>query len=446
MKPFLWLIKLAVWFAAIGERVLMWGLRHWAYFVALACVGLVLLTKWVAFTLSKRIIGLHLSLFGYVPHGSGHAWMSYGAVAAVLFVLGAWTYSRRAWRALACTGAVMLLIAFFAVLQIAFVRCALLNELLDEESQAKIASQFNHYYLPLNSGVEESNVLGMAGLPTETVWYRLLAAWYFMGFGWYVTVIGGLCLFLYGICRAPTGRGRALIFAAASVTAGFLTILCSARPLLAHVAVVRAQEAESKGDMGRAIQQYREAIRLDEWYAIHSNLYLRIGAIDFASGRLNTVEYGMYHAELMLAENNSAAAIAEYQRLNGVPGAPAELIKRRTLQIWTSYGLRLYAAGAIGSAVTAWQSVLALDPNQWLAISCLSTAYFNTGRYQESIDLIQGLLKELADPGLRADLNSNLGDAYTRLGNYQQAHLAYRLSYTVDNVLNWRALMSLVGY
>jgi predicted Zn-dependent protease len=89
--------------------------------------------------------------------------------------------------------------------------------------------------------------------------------------------------------------------------------------------------------------------------------------------------------------------------------------------------------------------VLALAPDQWLAVYCLSTAYFDTGRYQESIDLIEGLLKGLADPQLRANLNSNMGDAYTRLGDYQHAHLAYRYSYFVDNILNWRALMSLVG-
>jgi membrane-associated protein len=445
-KPFRDLIRVAVWFAGIGERVLMWGLGHWAYFVALPCVGLVVLTKWIAFTLSKRITGLDLPILGNVPHGSGHPLISYGAAAAVLFVLGALTYSIRNWRALACIGAVILLLALFAVLQVGFLRCPVLVELLGEEAQAKITSQFNHYYLPLNSGIEEGNVLGLAGLPTATVWYRFLSAWYFMGFGWYVTIIGGLCGFLCGICRAPKGRSRTLIFAGACGTAALLTILCSARPLLAHVAVDDAQKAESNGDLSRAIQQYREAIRLDQWYALQTDIYLRIGAIDFASHKLNTLEYGMYHAELMVAENNFPAAIAEYQRLKGVAGAPAELIRRRTLEIWTTYGLRLYGDGAVGSAITAWQSALALNPNHWLALSCLSTAYFNTGRYQEAVDLIEGLLKAVADPGLRADLNSNLGDAYTRLGDYEKAKLAYRLSYTLDNILNWRALMSLVGY
>jgi membrane-associated protein len=446
VSPLQLVINVTVWFAGIGERVLMWSLRHWVLFVAPPCVGLVLLTKWIAFTLSKRIIGLDLPLFGVVPQRLHHTLISYGAGAGVLILLAALIYSRRGWRMLAWVGALMLLVALFAVLQVAFLRASLLYDLLGEEAQAKIAGQFNHYYLPLNSGTEESNVLGLAGLPTETVWYRLLSACYFMGFGWYVTVIGGLCAFFCGLYRAPGWGSRAFIFVGACGSAVLVTGLCSAGPLLAHVAAVQAQEAESRGDRAAAIQKYREAIRLDDWYAIQPDLYLRIGAIDFAAGRLNTVEYGMYRAELLLGENNFPAAIGEYQKLTGMAGAPQELIKRQIYEIWTNYGLRLYADGAIGSAITAWQNVLALDPDHWLAISCLSTAYFNSGRYQESIDLIERLLQEVADPGLRADLNSNLGDAYTRLGEYEKAKLAYRVSYTLDNILNWRALMSLVGY
>jgi len=445
-KPFRDLIRVAVWFAGIGERLLMWGLRNWAYFFAVPLVGLVLLTKWVAFTLSKRITGHDLSILGYVAGKPVHVWMSYGAVAAVLIFLGAWIYSRKAWRTLAGIGAVMLLIGLFAVFQIAFLHCHLLDDLLSEESQWKTASLFNHYYLPLNGGVEQSNILGLAGLPTQTIWSRFLAAWYFMGFGWYVTMASGLGMFLYGIGRAPKGRGRDLTFATATLAAVCVTAVCLARPLLAHVAVVRAEEAESKGDQGEANKQYREAIRLDDWYAIQSDLYLRIGALDFAAGRSNTVEYGMYHAELMVTENNPIVAIGEYQRLRGVPGAPVELIKRRTSDLWTDYGLRLYTAGAVGDAIAAWQNVLALEPDQWLAVSCLATAYFNSGRYEESVDLIERLLSVVQDPSFRADLNSTLGDAYTRLGDYGKAHVAYRVSYQLDNVLNWRALMSLVGY
>jgi tetratricopeptide (TPR) repeat protein len=445
MNLFHWLINVAVWFAAIGERVLMWLLRHWAYFVGLACVGLVLLTKWVAFTLSKRIIGLHLSVFGYASHGSGHTWISYGLVAAGFFALAAWAYTRKAWRVLACSGSAMLLLTWLAVLQVAFVHCTLLEELLDEETQSKAAYQFNQYYQASNGGTEPSDLIGIAGLPTETVFHRLLSAWYFMGFGWYVTVVGGLCIFLFGLARTQAGKGRwPIIGVTLGVGAGLMAV-CAARPLFAHLASVKGEQAEAKGNPSRAVQEYREAIRLDRWYAIRPDLYLRIGAIDFALGRTNTLEYGMYHAELMLSEKNYTAALAEYERLAQRIDGPAEVLRTRVYQAWIHYGMHLYNAGAIGDAEAAWQHVLARDPTPWLAVYCLSEAYFNTGRYGESVDLILGLLKGLADPELRANLHSNLGDAYTRLGDYQKAKLAYRYSYTLDNILNWRAMMSLVG-
>jgi len=221
--------------------------------------------------------------------------------------------------------------------------------------------------------------------------------------------------------------------------------VCAARPLFAHLASVKGEQAEAKGNPSRAVQEYREAIRLDRWYAIRPDLYLRIGAIDFALGRTNTLEYGMYHAELMLSEKNYTAALAEYERLAQRIDGPAEVLRTRVYQAWIHYGMHLYNAGAIGDAEAAWQHVLARDPTPWLAVYCLSEAYFNTGRYGESVDLILGLLKGLADPELRANLHSNLGDAYTRLGDYQKAKLAYRYSYTLDNILNWRAMMSLVG-
>jgi len=445
MKVVEWFLGIILWFAGIGEKLLLWGLRNWAYFIALPCIGLVLMTKWVAFTLSKQIQGLHLSILGYVPGHHVNVALSFGFAAAVLIAIAALMYSLRHWRVLAVTGVIILLVALFAVMQVAFLHSGLLKELQDEEIQAKGAADFTKRYLPTNAGSEGSDAIGIKGLPTETVWQRFVAAWYFMGFGWYVIVVLGLSALLYGTARMPRASQRVLIFAGMTLAMAAVAIGCSSRPLLAHLAFVRGQQAESRGDLARAVREYREAMRLDGWYDINTEVYQRIGAIDSNLGRSDTFEYGIYHAEQMLSQNNYQAAIAEYERLVETGGEHARFLKSRTFEIMNIYGIQLYSAGAIGNACIAWQRVLELDPTQWLAVYCLSTAYFDTGRYQESIDLIQGLLKELADPQLRANLNSNMGDAYTRLGDYQHAHLAYRYSYFVDNILNWRALMSLVG-
>jgi tetratricopeptide (TPR) repeat protein len=445
MNAVRWFLGIILWWAALAEKMVFWMLRHWVCFIVLPFIGLTLMTKWEAFTLARQIQGLHLSILGYVPGHPVNPLLSYGFVAAVLFVVATVCWSLRYWRFLAATGAIILLVALFAVLQPAFLHTELLKELQDEEVQAKGAADFTKKYLPTNSGSEASDAIGIKGLPTETVWQRFLAAWYFVGFGWYVTVTYGLSAFLYGTCRIPTVRGRTQILAGMVLASGVLTLACSARPIWAHLAFVRGQQAESTGDPARAIVQYQQAIRLDSWYGINTDVYKRIGAIDANFGRVDTLAYAIYHAELMLTENNYPAAVAEYERLVETGGRPVRFLKARTYEIMNAYGMVLYQAGAIGDACRAWQRVLVLNPTQWLAVYCLSTAYFNTGRYQETIDLIQGLLKGLADPELRANLNSNMGDAYTRLGDYQHAHLAYRYSYFVDNILNWRALMSLVG-
>jgi hypothetical protein len=445
MKVVRWFLGVILWWAGLGEKILLWMLRHWAYFVGLMFIGLTLMNKWVAFTLSKQIQGMRLSILGYVPGHHVNPLLSFGFIAAVLFAIATVCYSRRYWRLLTITGAIIVILALFSVMQAAFLHSNLLKELQDEEIQARGAADFTKRFLPTNAGSEASDAIGIKGLPTETVWQRFVAAWYFMGFGWYVTVAYGLSAFLFGTARIPTASGRAKILVGTVLATGMLVIGCSARSFLAHVAFASGQQAESRGDPARAISQYQQAMRLDRWYAINTAVYKRIGAIDANFGRVDTFEYTIYHAELMLAENNYPAAVAEYEKLVETGGEHARFLKARCYEILNNYGTQLYLAGAIGDACRAWQQVLTLKPTQWLAIYCLSTAYFDTGRYQESIDMIEGLLKGLADPELRANLNSNMGDAYTRLGDYQHAHLAYRYSYFVDNILNWRALMSLVG-
>jgi Tetratricopeptide repeat len=418
-----------------------------AWFVAALCTASVLVCKWVAFTLSNRISGLNLSVLADVPRGSATPWISYGYLAAVLFILAAWTFSRKHWNAFGWTGVALLSIGLLALLQLAFVHCGLLKEVVDEEVQARTAAQFTTKHLPLNAGNEPSNE--PSDMTTyssiQTLTDRIVAARYHMGFAWYVAVFGGLFALFFGAQRVLSAQERFRMFAGSLAIAALLATVCCAGPVVARFALVSGEKAESNGDPSGAIGQYRKAIRLDKWLALHTDVYARIGLIDARFGRNDTVEHGIYRAELMVAKHNFPSAIAEFERLTSSAACFPQLLRIRTAEVWTDYGLQLYREGAIGSAASAWQNALAQDPAQWLAGLCLSRAYFQTGRYQESADLIEGLIKRLSDPQLRANLQSNLGDAYTRLGDLQKARRAYRFSYTLDDILNWRALTALVG-
>ena len=443
-------LGVALWFAGIAEKLLFWFLAHWAYFFGLGAAGLVLISHWVALTISDRLSGLHAPLIGYVVGKPGNPVLSWGAAAAVLVLAAAITYSRKHWRCLAIAGAGLLLLCFAGLLQLAFGEADLLKEVGGEELNFVAIQQFENTYLPVNFGKEASNAQG-PGLSTSiiTAWDRVVTARFFMGRGWYLTLVAGIAAFFYAKKRLADGRQRSLLVKVTLLAAFCVAIGFSLRPTIAQITVARGQDAEAKGEPDLAIARYRRAMRLDKWFAIHTDLYQRIGAIDYNFGRTDTIDYGIFFAELMVSQSNLTSAIQLYERLipraEKVSAQLADLVRTREADIWTALGKQLYARAAIGAAVQAWENAIAKDQSQWLAGFCLCRGYFETGRYQQSVTWIQSMIKRVRDPETRANLESNLGDAYTRLNELALAKLAYRRSYLIDYVLNWRGLSDLIG-
>lgn len=446
MKVLDWFIAIGLWFARLGERILMWFLHNWALFAGLACAALVLVSHWVALTITNRLAGLHAPLFGYKSGHPGSLLLSWGVAAALLIAVSAFACRLKLWRSLSIAGAALLLLTLGGLLQVAVGEPGLLKEIGDEESQwASAVNTFQTKYLPVNQGVEPDNASGPP-LSTSivTVWDRLIVARYFMGRGWYLTVVIGLLAFFYGRARlSPRSRARLTMWTLVLVLSS--TAIALARPLAAQIAVVRGQIAEAEGNPALAIERYREAVRLDDWYAIHAALYIRIGAIDFSFGRTDTLEYGFYHSQLLFSQKSYLPAIQELERLLPKAGSQTKLVHDLLADRWTAFGTALYAEGAVAAAVPAWQKALRHDPSSWLAGFCLSRAYFEVGRYQDSIDLILPMTKVVRDPEFRSALDTNLGDDYTRIGDLAEAKLAYRHSYLIDYVLNWRGLSDMIG-
>jgi tetratricopeptide (TPR) repeat protein len=259
----------------------------------------------------------------------------------------------------------------------------------------------------------------------------------------------GIAAFFYAKKRLAERRQKSLLVKVTLLAAVCLAIGFSLRPTIAQITVARGLDAEAKGEPNLAIARYRRAMRLDKWFAIHTDLYQRIGAIDYNFGRTDTIEYVIFFAELTASQNNFSVAIQQYERLipraEGTSVQFGDLVKTREAELWTAFGKQLYAKGAIGAAVEAWEHAYAKDESQWLAGFSLCRGYFETGRYQQSVTFIQSIIKRVRDPETIANLESNLGDAYTRLNELALAHLAYRRSYAIDYVLNWRGLSDLIG-
>jgi tetratricopeptide (TPR) repeat protein len=434
-------MKQSRFFLRAKARWIMCRLRSLLVLILAASSALgVLFARWVSFPLSRRVSGLHFSFLTYSPGHAGNPFLSYGVLAAICILAAAWAVWRFHSKALGWFSSCLLILSVAAWLQVSLGNSSLLTELVEENSEKHLEYVFTDKYVPINTGVDPT----FRGAPlTTTLSDRLQTGWYFLGFGWYLATALGLGLFLHSINRRRSARWQVLPFTGLAVAG--LIIGFSLRPFLGHLAFVRGQAAEANGNLQQAAEEYRRAIDYDSWYTDHPSLYSLIGKIDGNFGRTDTPEYRIYLIQFWVTQNNLPLAIDECEKLiraGGVPGADCRLW---TARIWAAYGEQLYASRAFGPSAEASQKALLFDPSMWFASYALSRAYYQIGRYHDSIDLIQKVLPRLGDASLRANLYSNLGDAYTQLGDHPNAHAAYAASYKDDNVFNVRGLTGLAG-
>lgn len=410
-----------------------------AWIIALPCIAVELVAKWLCFPISPQLRGFQFPLFGYAPEHHGVSLFSHGVIAAGLCAIGAFALGRKKWKLLNGVGVALVWLGVLAILQVAFTDAPLLKSLASEMDQQQTAASFTQAALPVNFGEEPG---AWPRLPLDTVGNRLIAAWYFARAGWWLALLLGICALGFGIAREK----RLTMAWVALAGAAALCAVCATRPALAEFAASRARVAEARGETDKAFAEYRRAIHLDRWNAENLDLYERIGAMDASLNRTSTVEYGIYHAGLPSTQIDMAKAIAEMSALIPRASQPlARVLRNRVAELYTQYARTLHASGAYGKAITACEAAQRLDPQAFLPAYYLSREYFLLADYPQSIDLTQKSLRRVADPVLRANLYGNLGDAYTKLGQFQEAKLAYRASYKWDYLLNLRGLSALTG-
>ena len=110
------------------------------------------------------------------------------------------------------------------------------------------------------------------------------------------------------------------------------------------------------------------------------------------------------------------------------------------------FGIALYNAGGIGAAVTQWQQALIEDPVQQQGLAFLiARGNYDLGRYQASLDALNGILKASGDKPLLANAYSLAGDCYLKLGRDTDARRSYNLSLKEDILVNFWAMSALGG-
>ncbi len=394
-------------------------------------------SKWLCFPLSRQLRGFKFPIFGYSSASDSPVVISYGVAAAVLCaacVVGFWLGKNRV---LSWSGTFLIWLGALAILQVSYLDAPLLRVLASEFDQQQAAQAFSHAALPVNAGGEPTV---LPRLPLDTVGERLAAGWYFARFGtWFAMLIGVTALG----CGVRGEQRRTMIW----VAVGGLSLLvvgCLERPTIAELLCARARAAEAMGAPDGAINMYRRALEIDAWLSLNLDVYERIGAIDSNLGRRTTVEYALHHAERSQVDPSKSAAelIALIPRTRG-PFAVA--LRTRVADLLSRHGRSLHAYGAYGAAISEFQAAQIYDPEALLPGYYLSRAYYLIGDYRQTIALSERLVLHAGDPVFRANLLSNIGDAYTKLGAFEDAKIAYRKSYSLDYSLNLRALSALNG-
>ena len=159
-------------------------------------------------------------------------------------------------------------------------------------------------------------------------------------------------------------------------------------------------------------------MRWDSWHAQDIDLYATIGQLQKQAG----ISFGSPERHISRLSNcvprttmsalflNSAAPAKPITSLGPLPGEKQPMTR-------ITYGLALYHAGGIGSAVTNWELVLAEDPSLIYALPYLARGYYDLGRYQAGIDAAERLSKQIKDHDfVLANAYSIAGDCYAKLG------------------------------
>ncbi|HEY2713408.1 MAG TPA: hypothetical protein VGI60_12900 [Chthoniobacterales bacterium] len=439
----------------IPRRLVSWWerLTRWAEWIAnflrnyfLLLVGSILVLgssvlKWVQFPISHNLSGIKFSLLhdpGIAAHISP---FSVGAL-GVAILAAALIFWRKNYALLALAAAFLLMLWTIVPTQIAFRESSMLRRLSFELQASPEVNVFAKDFLLQNYGTPE---LVPKRLILYTAWGRLLAAWSFLRLGWYLFGIGAFLVACYCIGKLPSAKLSTAV-TLLCLPLGALVILLIP-PAIGQHYYSTGLLAKTEGHNQEAITDFRRAMRWDSWHAGDVDLYATIGQLQKQAGiDFNSPERHISRAVEFRDANLFEAAMFEFGRAAEAGGALAETARREATLTRVNYGVALYRAGAVGSAVTNWQQAMAEDPNEIFALTFLVRGYYDIGRYQAGITTANRLIDLTRDHIYTvADVYSMVGDCYAKLGDDGNARKYYNLSLTSDPILNYWALTGLAG-
>ncbi len=373
--------------------------------------------------------------------GGANPSVSFGWMAGVLGGIAGIAWLRSSGCVLAVCGVAGLGLVSFSLLYLTFIDPALWD-LVDENAQAASIINFSHRFLPGNFGIQPTFHLD---LDTGTPQDRLATALYFMSWGWVISLAGSLFLLL----AWSLNPGRRASMKWMSLTA--VLIFGGQAVMVGHS--LAAEYLEALGNRSLALGRYAEAARRYEgaqrWnpqLARSLQAHLRLGEAYYHLDMVTHPNVRLYLGQRYAQEGNYKAALGEYLLGAQEASEPLKTVHRKRIAwSYADGGILLYRRGLYGPASGYWEQSLAFDAAQIQTPYFLARAYFEQSRYEQSIAVSRFLLTRSQNRLLNANLQFNIGDCYWRLGDSDQARLAYEASIRLDAYGNFRIFKSLGG-
>jgi hypothetical protein len=372
--------------------------------------------------------------------GGANPSVSFGWMALLVSGVAGFGWFSRSSRLLAVCAIIGIGLCGFSIVHLAL-RDSAFWSLVDENAQYASMMSFSRLNLPGNFGIEP---FFQIDLSTETVMDRLAAAFYFVGWGWWVCLAGGLLILIP--CLKVTGRRSVwwVALTASVVLAGQGMVLFRG---------LTAQYFQEQGDRDMACARYAEAIARYEDAQRHDppltgseQSHLHLGDAYYQLGTRSHPNARFYLGARYAQRRNFEAALAEYRIAGHEASAPLrEIIRKRIAWTYVTMGLTRYPKGEIGPASGWWEIALAFDPSQLQAAYFLMKAYFDQGRFEQSIAMGNLLLLRSQNRLLNANVQASLGDSYWKLNDFSRAREAYEASMKLDSYANFRMFKSLGG-
>jgi hypothetical protein len=367
--------------------------------------------------------------------GASHNW-----AAIIIGLTGVGACLCRSGRCVAVGGVAGLGLCSFYVLHLTFLDPFFWN-LVDENDQYAQMMTFSFHFLPANYGIEPTF---QPHLITGSVVDRLAAAAYFMSRGWWLCLLGSLLLLGGSFTMAGWQTIRWMTMTMLVIFGGLGIVFSTG--ISAQYPQARGDGYMARGRFAEAIQQYEAAQQFDSQLARSEQFHLRLGEAYYHLGMSSHPPALFYLGSVSAQQKQADAAVTNYLlAVEGAPAPLAEIISRRMAWTYAIMGLVHYRKGHITQATALWEKASAFDPDQFMATYFLTKAYFDQGRYGQSIAMGRSLLGRCRNQLVNANLHANIGDSYWKLRDYTSARKAYEAAQQLDPFANFRIIKSLGG-